>query len=132
MTNNIGKRIHVARTRRFLCVLVAVALSGSFAFADPGTKPLKLYYSALTGDNYSTASATGEAAAQSAFYQFFRVEGYIYSNKIGGTVPLKLYYNFVTEDTMVVATAAGDADAKAAGYAYIWDEGYVYAQAKAG
>ncbi len=43
----------------------------------PGTIPLNLYYHAQRGDNFTTASQSGQNDAQAWNYQFIRTEGYV-------------------------------------------------------
>jgi hypothetical protein len=45
---------------------------------EPGTVPLKLFWHAGRGDNFTTATAVGEQHALSGGYKFARIEGYVY------------------------------------------------------
>jgi hypothetical protein len=90
------------------------------------TAPLKLFWSAARGDNFTTATAEGERSALSAGYTFVRIEGYVYPTQQPGTVPLKLYYSAAREDNYTTASAQGEQAALAAGYGYARVEGYVY------
>jgi hypothetical protein len=90
------------------------------------TTALKLYWSPTREDNFSTATAVGERDAQSAGYQFVRVEGQVYESPQSNTVPLKLYWNAQRGDNFVTGTPQGEGDAIAAGYQLIRTEGYIY------
>ena len=64
-------------------LLLAAALFASVGMAQsqtaaPGTVPLMLYWSAQRGDNFTTATAQGQADAQAAGYAYVRVEGYVF------------------------------------------------------
>src|SRR5687768_10621840 len=48
-----------------------------FTTQYPGTIPLNLYYHAERGDNFTTASKTGQADANAWNYQFIRTQGYV-------------------------------------------------------
>ena len=45
---------------------------------QPGTVPLKLYFSDATLDNFTTATEEGERVARDNGYRFVRVEGYLF------------------------------------------------------
>jgi hypothetical protein len=112
-------------------LLLAAALLASVGMAQsqtapPGAVPLMLYWSAQRGDNFTTATAQGQADAQAAGYAFVRIEGYVYPQQAPGTVPLLLYWSAQRGDNFTTATAQGQADAQAAGYAYVRVEGYVF------
>ena len=65
-----------------------------FATQQAGTVPLKLYWSAERKDNFSTATAWGEAAAKWAGYTFVRIQGYVYPNTDSrpNTIPLRSFW----------------------------------------
>jgi hypothetical protein len=88
--------------------------------------PLKLFWSAARGDNFTTATAIGESHALAAGYVFVRNEGYIYPAPKTGTVPLKLYWSDQRRDNFTTATAIGESHALAAKYGFARIEGYVY------
>ena len=90
-----------------------------------GLVPLKLYWNGVTGDNYTTASPEGEAAALAAGYAFVRVEGRIYATEMPGTVPLVAYWSAGRQDAMS-ATAVGAPAALGAGYQQHRIEGWIY------
>jgi hypothetical protein len=108
-------------------------LPGGRTLTPPGTQtppdsraPLKLFWNAARGDNFTTATPEGESAARAAGYTFVRIEGYIYPIQQPGTVPLKLYYNNARGDNYTTASAKGEQAAKAASYGYARVEGYIY------
>ena len=93
--------------------------------ADTGMTPLKLYYHAGRGDNFTTATVEGEQSAIAAGYSFVRVEGYVFTAQEPGTVPLKQFYSSQREDNFATATADGEKAATASGYLFVRVEGYV-------
>jgi len=93
---------------------------------DPDVVPLKLYWNAERGDNFTTGTPRGEALAKAAGYEFSRIEGYVYRTQKPGTVPLKNYWSAERGDNFTTATARGEGAALAAGYVYSQIEGYVY------
>ena len=109
-----------------LAILTAAHPDRAAAQDVPGTVPLKLYWSAARGDNFTTATAQGERDAIAAGYQFARVEAYIFSAPRTGTVPLKLYWSAARGDNFTTATPQGERDAVAAGYVFVRIEGYIY------
>lgn len=120
----------MAMKRLILLFLVAASfvLSGttSFAQAPPGTRQLLLFWNAERRDNFTTATAVGEASAGDANYAFVRTEGHVFTQNVAGTVPLLLYWNADRQDNFTTATAEGRRDAEAAGYKFVRVEGYVY------
>ena len=88
--------------------------------------PLKLYWSAARGDNFTTATAEGERDAIAAGYTFARIEGYIYPAPQSGTVPLKLFWSDARRDNFTTATDIGESHAYAASYRFARIEGYVF------
>jgi hypothetical protein len=106
-------------------ILTAAAIP---AGAQAQTKrPLKLYWSADRGDNFSTATQVGENSAIEAGYIFARNEANVFATRTSGMVPLKLYWNSQRGDNFSTATAAGEQSALDAGYSFARIEGYVYA-----
>jgi hypothetical protein len=99
---------------------------------DLNRVPLKLYYSDARGDNFTTATAQGEADAKGAGYRYVRVEGYLFATQQPGTVPLKLYYSDARRDNYTTATASGERAAQGAGYRYVRVEGYLYPTQQSG
>lgn len=93
---------------------------------DPDLVPLKLYWSAERGDNYTTATPRGEGLAKAAGYEFSRIEGYVFRTQKPGTVPLKNYWSAERGDNFTTATAQGERAALAAGYVFSQVEGYIY------
>lgn len=93
---------------------------------------MKLYWSDIRQDNFTTATADGEHDSVIAGYRFIRTEGYCLPEEAPGTAPLQLFYNGVREDNFVTATEQGAKDAYGAGYSLIRTEGYVYAQQQPG
>jgi hypothetical protein len=93
---------------------------------NAGKVPLLLYWSAERGDNFTTATAQGQADAEAAGYVLVRTEGYVYSQQVSGTIPLVLYRSPNGNDNFTTATAQGQADAKAAGYVLVRTEGYIF------
>jgi hypothetical protein len=63
-------------------LLMASALLAGALISGPATAadlaPLKLYWSAARGDNFTTATKIGELSARDAGYSFSRVEGYVF------------------------------------------------------
>ena len=90
--------------------------------------PLKLFWSAKRGDNFTTATPRGEFDARNAGYSYIRADACIFKSedRPGGTVPLKLYWGPKRGDNFTTATSRGEKDAIRAGYSYIRNEGYVY------
>ena len=109
-----------------LAVLPATSMDRAAAQGEPAMVPLKLYWSAARGDNFTTATAQGERNAIAAGYAFARIEGYIFATPRSGTVPLKLYWSAARGDNFTTATAEGERDAIAAGYTFARIEGYIY------
>jgi hypothetical protein len=94
--------------------------------------PLKLYWNAARGDNFTTATTEGQQAAEAAGYTFVRIEGYVFRTQRSGTVPLKLYWSAEREDNFTTATSQGEREAQSAGYIYVRVEGYVYPTQQSG
>ena len=112
------------------------------------TVALKLFWNESRRDNFSTATADGEAAARAAGYAEARTEGYIFPTEQPGTVPLKLFWTAHWErarvgepepavdeghpgyrlraDNFTTATPDGEAAARAAAYTFARIEGYVF------
>jgi hypothetical protein len=89
-----------------------------------GTVPLKLYWSAARGDNFTTATARGESDALAAGYRFVRVEGYVFPVDAPDSTHLVLYWGRERGDNFTATTERGARDARAARYARIRVEGY--------
>jgi hypothetical protein len=87
--------------------------------------PLRLYWKASRGDNFTSATAEGDEAARIAGYQPVRVEGYIFPKQLPGTVPLKMYYHDKRGDSFTTATPEGEQTAEREGYRFGRIEGYV-------
>lgn len=107
------------------------------AVAPSPTRPndrvaLKLYWSAARGDNFTTATATGEADAAASGYSFARVEGYAFREQQAGTVPLKLYWSAPRGDNFSTATSLGESQALSAGYQFARNEAWVYPDQRPG
>jgi hypothetical protein len=62
--------------------------------------PLKLFWNGH--DNFTTATAQGEAEAKAGGYQFVRIEGYVFANPQSNTVPLKQYWSAKRHDHMLL------------------------------
>ena len=60
----------------FLLVMLMSIIISTEALAS--VKPLKLYWSAKRGDNFTTATEQGEKAALAAGYRFARTEGFVF------------------------------------------------------
>lgn len=90
------------------------------------TVPLKLFWGAERGDNYTTGTRDGEAAALAAGYAFAREEGYVFPTEQPGTVPLKSFWSGERGDNYTTATSEGEKAALDAGYVFVRVEGYVY------
>src|SRR5688572_27867056 len=131
MKKKFVEGVQMTRTLPFMCLLVALVLGASPAYAQQANVPLKQYHSAASGDS-ALITTVDEPAAQEAFYQFFRVDGFVFSAKVSGTVPLKLYYLPDSGDAFVTATNEGARDAANAGYWFIRDQGFVYSKSKPG
>ena len=101
--------------------LVATKFTGSIL----DTVPLRLYWNASRGDNFSTATAEGFEAARIAGYQAVRVEGHIFAKPLPGTVPLKMYYQDKSGDSFTTATPEGEQTAEREGYRFGRIEGYI-------
>lgn len=87
--------------------------------------PLKLFWSAERGDNFTTATPEGERDAIAANYVEARVEGHVYRNALAGTLPLKLFWSSARGDNFTSAAPEGEQAALAAGYLFVRTEGYV-------
>jgi hypothetical protein len=63
--------------------LVVSALAGLFPSRAEAlrTRALKLYYSDIREDNFTTATQQGKLDAQAAGYRFVRIEGWIYPTR---------------------------------------------------
>lgn len=92
------------------------------------TVPLKLYWNANRGDNFTLATANGEREAEEGGYNFARTEGYVFSTQQSGTVPLKLFWNTNRGDNFTTATTKGENDAEASGYSLVRIEGYIFSK----
>jgi hypothetical protein len=99
----------------------------------PLTVPLKLYWSSARGDNYTTATAAGEASAIAAGYQFARNEGCVLTSPDSASrAPLKLFWSGARGDNYTTATAAGESAARGASYQFVRNEGFVFTGAASG
>lgn len=95
-----------------------------FATPQPGTIPLRLWWSEALQDNATVAAADSIAAVKAAGYENKATEGYVYADERPGTVALKLYYSTQLNDYVTTTAAAGEADALAQGYRFVRIEGY--------
>lgn len=111
-------------TRASAAIFIGTLLAAQQCLAADGE--LKLFWNSVRGDNFSTATAQGEADARAAGYSYVRLEGRVEQSQLPGTVPLKLFWNWVRGDNMLTATPEGERDAVAAGYQFVRIEGYVY------
>jgi hypothetical protein len=91
----------------------------------PKLIPLKLYWNGR--DNFTTATAEGEAKAQAAGYQFIRIEGYVFANPQSNTIPLNQYWSAKRRDYLLLGKALSKSLNKNAHYKLIRIEGYAYA-----
>ncbi len=106
----------------------------------PLIAPIKLYWNAARGDNFSLVTDESERDAQTAGYQYVRVEGYVYypvdrdqrPQAVPAPQPLKLFYGSTGGDYFTTATTQGEADALAAGYTFVRVEGWVFPDQQAG
>lgn len=87
--------------------------------------PLKLFWDGH--DNFTTATAQGEADAKAAGYNFIRIEGYILENPQPNTVPLIQYWSAKRHDYMLLGKALPKSLDKNARYQLVRIEGYAYA-----
>jgi hypothetical protein len=106
--------------------IVLALTGGSGTLLAATSTELKLYWEPGREDNFSTATAQGEADALAAGYYFVRTEAYLFPSSQPGTVPLNQYWSAARGDNFVTATPQGEADALAAGYSFVRVEGYVY------
>jgi hypothetical protein len=90
------------------------------------TVALKTFWSNERQDNFTTATALGEASALDAGYSFARNEGYVFPTEQPGTVPLKLYWSDMRGDNYTAATVDDEAALRAAGYSFARIEGYIF------
>jgi hypothetical protein len=96
--------------------------------AAPAQKlvPLELFWNGH--DNFTTATAQGEADAKAAGYHFIRIEGYVFANPQSDTVPLKQYWSAKRRDYMLLGGALSKTLEKNAAYQLVRIEGYAYAK----
>ena len=101
--------------------------AGGYVFADPnpGTVPLKLFYSDQRADYFTTATSEGESSASSAGYRLIGIEGYVYPTYQPLTAPLKLLWNAGRLDNFTTADINAEASALGSGYGIARVEGYL-------
>lgn len=88
--------------------------------------PLKLYWNGH--DNFTMATAQGEADAKAAGYQFVRIEGYIFANPQSNSIPLKQYWSAKRHDFMLLGKALPKSLNKNGHYKLVRIEGYAFSQ----
>jgi len=104
---------HLVRTEGFV-----------FARPQPGTVPLKQYWSARRHDHWLLTGDIPKSVAKNGAYKFVRIEGYAYADAQPGTAPLKMF-SLLRGDNFSTATAQGEKDAINAGYGFRRILGYV-------
>lgn len=118
---------HISRIIRFNWLLLAGSITIlSAPVHAQSLAPLKLYWNADRGDNFTTATSIGEQSAIDAQYGFARVEGQVYTAPIPGTIALQLYWNAQRGDNCTAASAP------AAGYGFVRVEGYMFRSRRPG
>jgi len=95
-----------------------------FAKRQPGTVPLKQFWSESRHDYMLLGTALPKTLKENAAYELVRVEGYAYAKPHLDAVPLKRFAH-VSGDNFTTATAQGAADAQAANYSLRRIEAYV-------
>jgi hypothetical protein len=95
-----------------------------FSQPQPGTIPLKQYWSARRHDHWLLIGDIPKNVEKNGAYKFVRIEGYVYPGSQPGAVALKLF-SHVRGDNFTTATAQGEKDAINAGYGFRRTEGYV-------
>lgn len=113
-------------------VISAVVSNLNSVSAQTSLIPLKLYWSAERGDNFTTGTRKGEEDALAARYTFARVEACALPKPQSGTVPLKLYWSAERGDNFTTGTRKGEEDALAARYTLARVEGYAFKDPVAG
>jgi hypothetical protein len=95
-------------------------------------KPLSLYWSSQTEDNFVTATQQGRNDAVDSCYSSVGVEACILTSQEEGSVPFNLYWSEQRGDNYTTATREGAARARDAGYVFVRTEGYVFPTQESG
>jgi hypothetical protein len=92
--------------------------------------PLKLFWNGH--DNFTTATAQGEADAKAGGYKFIRIEGYVFANPQSNTVPLNQYWSAKRHDYMLLGKPLPMTLGNRGAYQPVRIEGYAYSQPQPG
>jgi hypothetical protein len=87
--------------------------------------PLQLFCN--DRDNFTTATAQGEADAKAAGYHFVRIEGYVFASPQSNTVPLRQYWSAKRHDYLLTKAISKTVEKNGA-YEFIRVEGHAYAE----
>lgn len=102
---------------------VACTYYPEFAYRD--NEPLKTYWNATRGDNFTATTAVEAAEAKGAGYGFVRNDARVQVLHGAGTSPLNLYWNSTHQDNLSTTSVF----TPPAGYSLVRTQGYVYSSA---